>query len=198
MSEPIRAAHARRTSTLNRVGLLIGAAVLVLLVLLLAAFCGSGSGGNRAAPGPGTSTSPSLHPGRTATTGPSTGSHGPRATGAPTGPTTATAGAGAGPSPGARTASPATTDPTAGGGTSGGTAGGTGGGTAGGATAEPSGVAGLRAAPSADPIPSGAPHTGGGGGAGVRHPFLLGAGIVLLLAAAGLLVHRLLPRTLEP
>ncbi|MER7282961.1 hypothetical protein ABT369_51895, partial [Dactylosporangium sp. NPDC000244] len=45
------------------------------------------------------------------------------------------------------------------------------------------------------PAPSGAPHTGGGDGLGMRNPLLAGAGIVLLLAAAALVVFRPRPAT---
>jgi hypothetical protein len=45
--------------------------------------------------------------------------------------------------------------------------------------------------------PTGAPHTGGGDGLGMRSPLLAGLGIVLLLGAGALLVFRLRPRTGE-
>ncbi|GAA2337186.1 hypothetical protein [Dactylosporangium salmoneum] len=64
------------------------------------------------------------------------------------------------------------------------------------APSEPTGDAGVGAAPTTATAaaPSGAPHTGGGDGLGMRSPVLAGTGIVLLLGAAALYVFRLRPR----
>lgn len=46
-------------------------------------------------------------------------------------------------------------------------------------------------------IPSGAPHTGGGGGPGVRSPLIMALGVLMLLGAAALVLLRTRPTDLR-
>jgi len=161
----------------NRMALAAGLAALVVLLLSLLAYCQwSGSGTDNAAPGPSTTTTRPAPSGSGTTGAPGT-TGGATANGAATGGATAN---------GAATATrTATGGATANGGATGAAPGGS-----------SSGDVGADSVSTSDPAaPSGAPHTGGGGGLGMRSPALAGAGIVLLLAATALVVFRRRPQT---
>ncbi|MFD0575365.1 hypothetical protein [Dactylosporangium darangshiense] len=154
-----------------------------MMLLALLAYCqynGSGTGGGDAAPGASSTAAPER-------TGPSGAGSAPGGgTTAPGGGATAdgrSAGAGlgaAGTATATRTTQPATTP----------------------ATRQPA-TTPATTRPGTTPgstrpaAPTGAPHTGGGDGLGMRSPLLAGLGIVLLLGASALLVFRLRPRTGE-
>jgi hypothetical protein len=171
MSERLRPAHARPPSIASRVVAVAGAVGLVGLLLLLAYRVGGGDHGPpRAAPS--TSVSPGAGRGSSPASGPSwsADSRGPAGQAASAGFPGSGAGLGASASarPGESGSGPAaapTQTPTVSG----------------------------RSPSSGAPTPSGAPHTGGGSGPGVRNPVLLGTGIVLLLAAGVLVLVRIRP-----
>lgn len=198
MSGPSGPAHARRPPAASRVAALVGAIVLILvLLLLLAYFLGNSRNSNSGAPGAKRPTAGAPGASRSASKSPSPPGPSERLETPPLIPT-GTAGAG-----GSESGRPGEIGPgTTGIPTSAPTGTGTGSSGTGGPrqpTASTSGQAGasLSRQPEARPTPSGAPHTGGGSGPGVRSPFLLAAGILLLFAAGALLLLRVWPPDLR-